>query len=313
MIAIADVRVVDRYRADLGDIDGLATSLRELGQLQPIVVNSGLRLIAGGRRIAAAQSLGWTVIEAKIVDDLNDAASLLRAEKDENTCRKSFTLTEEHSLYQALLDLQLAATAGEKTAAARVTGKDRSAIAQAVSGSASRHKTLEKIGEVKRIAHSDSHSETLRQVAAEALVEMDRTGNVSGPRMRVRIAERAEVARNDTDVSTWSAEEQQLHRQLRSGRTVVVSLRENHAKLVRWAQSQGLLITVDRSTEWGNPFEMPYDGDRDTVIRHYAEYYLPHKPSLLSRLTELRGKALACWCAPEPCHADILQERSENL
>jgi ParB-like chromosome segregation protein Spo0J len=54
----------DRHRGDVGDLDGLAESLRELGQLQPIVVTSDLRLIAGGRRLAAVQSLGWVEIEA---------------------------------------------------------------------------------------------------------------------------------------------------------------------------------------------------------------------------------------------------------
>jgi hypothetical protein len=51
---------------------------------------------------------------------------------------------------------------------------------------------------------------------------------------------------------------------------------------------------------------LPYDGDRKTVIENYAQHYLPYKPSLLSRLAELRGRALACWCAPEPCHGDVL-------
>jgi hypothetical protein len=53
------------------------------------------------------------------------------------------------------------------------------------------------------------------------------------------------------------------------------------------------------------------DGDRDTVIRNYADHYLPHKPSLLAKLPELRGKALGCWCAPEPCHGDVLKARAE--
>jgi hypothetical protein len=92
----------------------------------------------------------------------------------------------------------------------------------------------------------------------------------------------------------------------------VVSLREHHANLVRWAQADGRLVSVDRRTEWGNPFELPHDGDRETVIRNYAEHYLPNKPSLLSRLHELRGKALACWCAPDPCHGDVLKSGAEN-
>lgn len=88
----------------------------------------------------------------------------------------------------------------------------------------------------------------------------------------------------------------------------MVSQRGNHANLIRWAEAEGLFVPIDRRTEWGNPFLMPYDGDRDTVIKNYADYYLAHKPSLLERLGELRGKALGCWCAPEPCHGDVLRD-----
>jgi hypothetical protein len=57
---------------------------------------------------------------------------------------------------------------------------------------------------------------------------------------------------------------------------------------------------------------MPADGDRDTVIKSYADHYLPYKPSLLNKIATLEGKALGCWCAPEPCHADVLAEAAQQ-
>jgi hypothetical protein len=48
------------------------------------------------------------------------------------------------------------------------------------------------------------------------------------------------------------------------------------------------------------------DGDRATVVASYRDDYLPRNPGLLARLGELRGRALGCWCAPLPCHADVL-------
>ncbi|WP_405059040.1 DUF4326 domain-containing protein [Kribbella sp. NBC_01505] len=305
-VALTDIKVVDRHRTNLGDVDSLASSMSEIGQLQPIVLTGELRLIAGGRRLAAARSLGWSQIEANVVEDLVGAADLLRAERDENTCRKAFTLTEEHTLYEALLSLTVAdvRTPGRGSA---VSSKDRGAIAEIVSGSAGRYKTLEKVGEVKLIAEDATQPERVRQAARAALEEIDETGNVSGARMRVRIVERAEEVKRHLDVSTWTLEEQQLYGELKAGGTVVVSMREIHANLVNWAKANGSFLAVDRSTEWGNPFELPYDGDRSTVIRNYADHYLPNKPSLLSRIGELRGKALGCWCAPEACHADELR------
>ena len=39
----------------------------------------------------------------------------------------------------------------------------------------------------------------------------------------------------------------------------------------------------------------------------------PTRPDLLARLGELRGKRLACWCAPKSCHGDVLAELAERL
>lgn len=105
----------------------------------------------------------------------------------------------------------------------------------------------------------------------------------------------------------WSDDERVLVARLRAGETVVVSLRDHHRNLVAWAESNGMYVRIDRRTEWGNPFEMPGDGDRDTVIKNYEDHYLPHKPSLHAKIHELRGKALGCWCAPDPCHGDTLK------
>lgn len=125
-------------------------------------------------------------------------------------------------------------------------------------------------------------------------------------------ADIAEAVRQERIFSTWSDEERGLLDQLRAGHTVVVTLRGAHDRLIRWAESAGLYQRIDRKSDWGNPFEMPADGDRDTVIINYAGHYLPHKPSLLKRLPTLKGKALGCWCAPEPCHGDILASQAED-
>lgn len=82
-------------------------------------------------------------------------------------------------------------------------------------------------------------------------------------------------------------------------------------------------VKVDRSTVWGNPFlaseptqEMRASGARTAAeaFRLWLEGHaalrkvVPHRRVLImSRLGELRGKPLACWCRPgAPCHADVL-------
>lgn len=124
------------------------------------------------------------------------------------------------------------------------------------------------------------------------------------------IEEVADRPRPKASQPVFSAEENALLYQLRRGETVVVSMRGQHENLIRWAESEGKYVRIDRRTEWGNPFEMPADGDRATVIAAYAEHYLPHKPSLIEKLPSLRGKVLGCWCAPERCHGDVLRSRA---
>jgi hypothetical protein len=131
-----------------------------------------------------------------------------------------------------------------------------------------------------------------------ALRGSPRGGNVSLTDADVAWLQRYFAAPDDDDDDVIA--------RLRQGQTVVVNYHTDRA-LIKRAESEGLLVRIDRRSPWGNPFEMPGDGDRLTVIRNYEEHYLPYKPSLLGRLGELRGKALACWCAPAPCHGDVLK------
>lgn len=64
-------------------------------------------------------------------------------------------------------------------------------------------------------------------------------------------------------------------------------------------------VYVGRPSKWGNPFVIGKDGDRAAVIRKY-EAWVKSKPELMAALPELSGKVLACWCAPQACHADVL-------
>lgn len=111
----------------------------------------------------------------------------------------------------------------------------------------------------------------------------------------------------------WSDAERALVDKLKAGQTVVVNMHhEAHKRLWRWAEREGLATRIDRKTEWGNPFEIPGDGDRDTVIRNYVDHYWPHKPSLHDKVASLRGRVLGCWCAPAPCHGDHLLRMAES-
>lgn len=69
-------------------------------------------------------------------------------------------------------------------------------------------------------------------------------------------------------------------------------------------------VYVGRPSKWGNPFQIGKDGTREEVIRKFRMYLkLPaHKHLQADARKELRGKDLVCWCAPKPCHGDVLME-----
>jgi len=83
--------------------------------------------------------------------------------------------------------------------------------------------------------------------------------------------------------------------------------------LLCWAEAEGFDVKIGRGSDWGNPFVIGEDGDRDTVISKYGKY-LEMKDGLLHRLkcNELGGKLLVCWCCPDGCHGDILVEKTKE-
>ena len=60
MIRIEDIKIGDRRREDLGDIEALAESIRQYGLLAPPVLKDDGTLVAGQLRVEAMKRLGWT-------------------------------------------------------------------------------------------------------------------------------------------------------------------------------------------------------------------------------------------------------------
>jgi len=87
---IKDIKIGNRFRKDVGDIDELANSIKNNGLLHPVSITRGGVLVAGRRRIEAFNKLGFekipiTIIDIKIKED---------GEIDENSIRKNFTPEE---------------------------------------------------------------------------------------------------------------------------------------------------------------------------------------------------------------------------
>ena len=64
-------------------------------------------------------------------------------------------------------------------------------------------------------------------------------------------------------------------------------------------------------SKWNNPYRIRKQGKRDEVIAKFREYLLGNA-RLMAELHELRGRDLVCWCAPLPCHGDVLLELANS-
>lgn len=67
-------------------------------------------------------------------------------------------------------------------------------------------------------------------------------------------------------------------------------------------------VYVGRPSKFGNPFVIGIHGDRAEVLAQFRRYLLARPDLLAAARDELRGRDLICWCAPAPCHADLLLE-----
>lgn len=124
------------------------------------------------------------------------------------------------------------------------------------------------------------------------------------------------------DAEHWAAHERALARTVLDGDTVVVNVRKSgpHRHLVPWLVDAGLVSYVGHAgnrhswpeSDFANPFVREAKLDREGMVRHYREW-LAEQPRLLRRIKsgELTGRALGCWCAPKPCHADVLAEMAK--
>jgi ParB-like chromosome segregation protein Spo0J len=119
----------------------------------------------------------------------------------------------------------------------------------------------------------------------------------------------AKAAKNVVPQSSddWTESEKQRRAAVERGETVVAN-KKTDRQLIRWASEKGHFLPIDRGTQWGNPFVVGEDGDRETVCDSF-EVYFSLKPSLQVKIPSLAGKVLGCWCFPERCHGNHLVEQ----
>ncbi len=107
-----------------------------------------------------------------------------------------------------------------------------------------------------------------------------------------------------------SLDQQLMIEDLKQGKTVVINMNE-HFHVLKYAKENNIYKQIDRYSEWGNPFYLDSDGNRDEVCDAFEIFY-KHKRSLHSKISELKGKALGCHCHPNRCHGHFLKNITDG-
>jgi ParB family chromosome partitioning protein len=257
--ALEAIRVGARARRELGDIDALVASIDANGFFQPMTIAPDGLLILGWRRYEAARRLGLRTVNVWVRSGLSNRLQLLLAEQDDDALHKPLTATENATLYQEIKQVMAeeaarrqeqtrfgAVATGEDDGAAKLAApSDRTArarAAQMVTGTNS-YTTLERIGEVQRIAEDPTLPESLRTLAIDALAGMDEDGKVNGRYQVVKDAAAAarqeQLSRMATDaLARVSGERKQSHSPHHSPASVPPATRQYSVRafVVTWTE-----------------------------------------------------------------------------
>lgn len=201
-LRIDSIKMGDRVRQDLGDIDALAESIRTIGMIHPPVITTGQLLLAGGRRLEACKRLGMQIIPFRMIDSAKGLVDCLAVEEQENTCRKDFTPAEAAAMRakraSALESVARANTAANlkkgqvapsgKVATSGKVGKVRDAAA---AGTGFSGRTLDKVDAVRRAI--DDPNPVVAETARVAFNEIHKTGKVDAAFKKVAEVEKEQI------------------------------------------------------------------------------------------------------------------------
>ncbi|MFP4363275.1 MAG: ParB N-terminal domain-containing protein [Spirochaetia bacterium] len=100
-IKVEDIIIENRIRKNLGDLTPLMESIQNYGLMNPVVINKNRKLIAGHRRLESVKRLGWSEVEAIVMEPGSQIAKL-EMEIEENVQRRNLSSEELADAYLIL-------------------------------------------------------------------------------------------------------------------------------------------------------------------------------------------------------------------
>lgn len=127
----------------------------------------------------------------------------------------------------------------------------------------------------------------------------------------LRQKQKTEILEKKTDGITIPIDQANRISKLEKGETVILNMNTD-LHLLKYATDKGIYVRCDRFSEFGNPFILDIDGNRDEVCEYFKNNYLPFKKGIISKIYTLKGKALGCHCYPQKCHCETLKNLADE-
>ena len=98
--------------------------------------------------------------------------------------------------------------------------------------------------------------------------------------------------------------------------TTVIHVHDMQEGDVYIGRKSTLSSPMRSDSPWRSDFKISAILPRDEAIKAYEYwvlYSVEHRAMWIrEHVHELKGKRLACWCAPKPCHGNSLAKWAEN-
>lgn len=294
-------------------------TVEEFKQLETNCLDEGIRdaivtwqgfIIDGHNRYKIATDWGLEFkTRAKFFDNENDVREWM--------INNQFGRRNLSNYQRSVLALEL-----ESVFSARAKAKEyiRKTTSQISDESMLEVSTKKEIAKVANVSHDTiAKVKVIEAKAEEAVKEKLLNGEISinqaykeikeqkAQDFKAKIEERIE---HKTQTNPISNIEQDMLDKIANGESVVINI-NTHFHVLKYAKEKGIYKQIDRYSEFGNPFFLDSDGDRDEVCIGYIEYF-KHKRSLHNKVKDLKGKVLGCHCAPLKCHGDYLKQLADE-
>ncbi len=185
-LPLDQIKIGQRFRQELGDLDSLIASIRTVGLLHPIVITETGKLVAGARRLEAYRRLEKTKIPIRVLKGSDPICR--QAEADENDKRLQLRPSEQVEIAR-FYEEQDRQEAEERKRATQAkpgegkVGKHSGSADSALPEGKSRDKTAKRAGtgrsRMKQAEEVMAAATAEPEVFGEIATKMDETGNVS--------------------------------------------------------------------------------------------------------------------------------------